>query len=181
MTKIDDIIIESGTEDLSIEKTRTTIRAIILKDNKLLMVYSSKFNDYTFPGGGMKKGEDHMSALKREIKEELGANEVTNVKPYGYIEEKRFGISPRATVYLQTSYYYLASVSDFGRQNLADREKAHGVEPVWIAIDEALRVNQISLETFRHKRGMKTVLPREMKVLKSLKQKMKKGTNHEKI
>jgi ADP-ribose pyrophosphatase YjhB (NUDIX family) len=174
MKKISEIIIEDGTSTLSIEKTRTTIRAIIYKNEKLLMVYSHQFKDYTFPGGGMKTDEDHISALKREIKEELGANKVINIKPYGYIEEKRFGLSETPTVYLQKSYYYFAEVSEFGAQNLAERELIHGVEPVWITMDEAIKQNESSLHTYKHKRGMKTVLPREMKVLEALKTYLKK-------
>lgn len=174
MKKINEVIIEDGTSTLNIEKTRTTIRAIIYKDEKLLMVYSHQFKDYTFPGGGMKTDEDHVSALKREIKEELGANSVTNIKAYGYIEEKRFGLSDTPTVYLQTSYYYFAEVSEFGPQALADREKVHGVEPIWITIDEAIKQNKESIHTYKHKRGMKTVLPREMAVLENLKTYFKK-------
>src|SRR5690606_393130 len=117
MKKISQIIIEPGTETLNIDKTRTTIRAIIYKEGKLLMVYSNKFNDYTFPGGGMKKNEDHHTALKREVKEELGVNTITHVRPYGYIEEKRYGLSNKPTIYLQTSFYYIIDVSDFGKQS----------------------------------------------------------------
>ncbi|OED59058.1 NUDIX domain-containing protein [Acholeplasma laidlawii] len=179
MRKLSDIIIEEGTEDLVIDKTRTTIRAIICKNDKLLMVYSPIFKDYTFPGGGMKKDEDHISALKREVKEEIGASEVFNIKPYGYIEEKRYGISNRPTVYLQTSYYYVVDVSNFGEQDLADREKEHGVEPVWVSIDEAIHINQLSISKLNQKRGMKTVLPREIKVLESLKK--NKRSIYEKI
>lgn len=174
MKKISEMIIEDGTSTLNVDKTRTTIRAIIYNDDKLLMVYSHQFKDYTFPGGGMKIDEDHLSALKREIKEELGANQVSNIKPYGYIEEKRFGLSTQPTVYLQTSYYYFAEVSEFGEQALADREKVHGVEPVWITIDKAIEQNKLSMHTYKHKRGMKTVLPREMKVLEDLKTYFKK-------
>ncbi|MFA7417235.1 MAG: NUDIX domain-containing protein [Acholeplasma sp.] len=170
MIKISDIIIEDGTNNLSIDKARTTIRAVIYKNKQLLMVYAHQFKDYTFPGGGMKKDEDHMLALKREIKEELGANQVLNIKPLGYIEEKRYGLSQKPTVYLQTSYYYFADVEEFGEQSLAEREKEHGVEPVWIAIDEAIAINKKSIETYNHKRGMKTVLPREMAVLNYLKE-----------
>lgn len=180
MKKLSEMIIEDGTQNLNIDKTRTTIRAIVYKENKLLMVYAHKFNDYTFPGGGMKKNEDHMTALKREVKEELGANHITNMEPFGYMEEKRYGISSRPTVYLQTSYYYLVDVSDFGEQSLADREKEHGVEPVWITIDEAMKVNEQSIQTYSHKRGMKTVLPREMTVLNILKKYFKEA-NDEKI
>lgn len=182
MKKISKIIIEPGTKELKIDKTRTTIRAIIInEDQQLLMVYAPKLKDYTFAGGGMKKGEDHIDALKREMKEELGANKVFNIKPYGYIEEKRFGLSKLPTVYLQTSYYYMASVSDFGKQQLAEREIDHGVIPVWVDIDKALKVNRLAIKHGTKKRGMQTVLPRENAVLKDVKKYLQKRQADEKI
>jgi len=182
MKKISNMIIEPGTKDLKIDKTRVTIRAIIPnEDHQLLMVYAPKLKDYTFPGVGMKKDEDHIDALKREMKEELGANTVINIKPYGYIEEKRFGLSKSPTVYLQTSYYYIASVADFGKQQLAEREIDHGVIPVWVDIDDALKVNRLAIKNGIKKRGMHTVLPRENAVLKDFKKHIQKRQTNEKI
>ncbi len=170
MKRIHDTIIEEGTEDLPIQKKRTTVRAIIYKNKELLMVYSRDFQDFIFPGGGHKTGEDLMEALKRELMEELGAKSVTDITAYGFMKEKRFGLSDQHTVYLQTSYYYLCQVDDFGEQALEEREIAHGTEPVWISIDEAIKRNQIAIETNHHHKGMKTVLPREIIVLKDIKE-----------
>src|SRR5690606_10366979 len=121
-------------------KTRTTVRAIILKNQEVLMVYASKFMDYTFPGGGLKLDETHLEGLKRELKEELGANEIKSYKPFGYMEEKRFGFSNNHSVYLQTSYYYIVEIDGLGKQSLVGREIDHGVEPRFVEIDEAIRV-----------------------------------------
>jgi len=169
MIKISDIIVEEETQDLAINKKRETVRGIILKDNKVLMVYSKKFLDYTFPGGGIKLGESHIDGLHRELNEELGAKEIFNIRPYGYIEEKRFGINNSDSVYLQTSYYYFVDIDGLGEQNLMERELEHGVEPRWVSIDDAIKQNMIAIDTYHHHKGMKTVLPREMKVLESLK------------
>lgn len=169
MKKISEMIIEEGLAKALIQKQRTTVRGIMIKDKKVLLVYSSKFLDYTFPGGGIKENEDHTSGLLRELKEELGADEVKDIKPFGYIEEKRHGINSD-TVYLQTSYYYFVNVTKFGEQVLGDREKEHGVEPMFVSADEAIKQNMIALGAFHHKKGMKTVLPREIKVLEKLKE-----------
>ena len=51
--------------------TRHAVRAIIIQDNKILMVHTNK-GDYKFPGGGIKKAESHEEALRREVIEETG-------------------------------------------------------------------------------------------------------------
>lgn len=173
MKEIAPLIIEEGTEHLEIEKRRDTVRAIIMRDQRLLMVYSDKLNDYTFPGGGVKYDEDKINALKRELKEELGAHDVFDIKPYGFMQEKRFGISNQKTVYLQTSYYYLCQVDKLGEQSLVDREKAFGVEPRWIDVMDAIRHNENTMKHSKLQQGMGTVLPREMAVLKDIKEYLK--------
>ena len=51
---------------------RPTARAIIIKDDKLAMVYNQKYDFYAFPGGGIEEGEDFYHALIREVREEVG-------------------------------------------------------------------------------------------------------------
>lgn len=50
------------------------VRAIIIKDGKLLTIKRSKQDSvyFVFPGGGVEQGEDLETAMKRECKEELG-------------------------------------------------------------------------------------------------------------
>jgi hypothetical protein len=38
---------------------RTAARAVILRGQDLLMVYSANVGDYKFPGGGVNEGESH--------------------------------------------------------------------------------------------------------------------------
>ena len=51
---------------------RPSVRGIIIKDNKVAMVYSHKYDYYKFPGGGIESNEDIITALKREVLEETG-------------------------------------------------------------------------------------------------------------
>ena len=51
---------------------RPSVRGIIIKDGKVAMIHSQKYNYYKFPGGGMEKNEDQISTLLREVKEEAG-------------------------------------------------------------------------------------------------------------
>ncbi len=59
--------------------TREAVRGIILKKNKILMIFSTKNGDYKFPGGGIEAEETAIGALKREIKEACGGL-VTKIK-----------------------------------------------------------------------------------------------------
>jgi ADP-ribose pyrophosphatase YjhB (NUDIX family) len=51
---------------------RKAVRAIIIKDNKLLVMHRNKFGHqyYTLVGGGIKSGETPQHTLVREIREE---------------------------------------------------------------------------------------------------------------
>ena len=51
---------------------RPSARAIIIKDGKLAMIHSLKYDYYKFPGGGIKNGEEKENALVREVLEEAG-------------------------------------------------------------------------------------------------------------
>lgn len=50
------------------------VRAIIVKENKILLINRVKKDDnyWVFPGGGIEPGEDKKDAVVRECKEELG-------------------------------------------------------------------------------------------------------------
>ena len=48
------------------------VSGIIIKDNKLLMVKMGHNNFYCLPGGHIHLGEDSVTAVKREINEEVG-------------------------------------------------------------------------------------------------------------
>ncbi len=45
---------------------RSAVRAIIIKENKILMVLLEKTNEYKFPGGGVEENETFEDALKEK-------------------------------------------------------------------------------------------------------------------
>lgn len=66
---------------------RHTIRAIIIKDKKVLLVTGHGADFYWTPGGGMEPGETPEQTLRRELREELGV-EVLSAHPYStYVYE----------------------------------------------------------------------------------------------
>lgn len=55
---------------------RNVVRAIIVEDGSLLTIKRIKAGEtyWVFPGGGVDDGEEHVNALIRECKEELGVD-----------------------------------------------------------------------------------------------------------
>ena len=51
---------------------RPSVRGIILRDGKVAMVHSLKYDYYKFPGGGIEAGETRPQTLIREVLEESG-------------------------------------------------------------------------------------------------------------
>lgn len=64
---------------------RHTSRAIIIKNNKLLLVTGHGADFYWTPGGGVENNETPPEALIREVKEELGIA-ILKYSPYLFYE-----------------------------------------------------------------------------------------------
>ncbi len=125
---------------------RTAVRGVILRGKDILMIYSSKAGDYKFPGGGVKQGETHAQALCREIEEECGMSLVRMGAEIGAVIEYNFPIEKDYDAFKMTSHYYQCEVKgEFGAQKLEPYEQKLGFQPVWIDIDEAIRLNKALL------------------------------------
>ncbi|MFH0766719.1 MAG: NUDIX domain-containing protein [Bacillota bacterium] len=172
MIPLGTMIIEEGLVSKGNFRERKTVRAIIKNDkNEILMVYSKLFDDFTFPGGGIMHNESDIDALKRELKEEIGADNIHIIEPCGTTKEMRYGIKGSNHIYMQTSIYYLCEILEFGEQLLQEREQLHGIEPQWVSIENAIAKNMSVMKDERHqKKGLKTVLIRENMVLNKLKE-----------
>jgi ADP-ribose pyrophosphatase YjhB (NUDIX family) len=58
-------------------ETRTRVGAIIIKDHKLLLVKTRRFEVFWTPGGRLEEKESEEECLAREIKEEIRAKMVS--------------------------------------------------------------------------------------------------------
>lgn len=85
-------------------RDRDRVAALIIRDKKLLLVTGPEASYYWTPGGKIEEGEDHEKALRREIREELGA-EIINPTYYTKMEYIN-----QTSMNQQTSYYYLATM-----------------------------------------------------------------------
>ena len=172
MKKIGPKLIELPIDSNAPYQLRQTVRSITLdKHGKVLLLYSKKYDDYTFPGGGIKPNESHLDALKRELKEELGAQIQSDITPYGFTEELKYGIGEVKDVFLQISYYYKVELKIAMPPHLNAREITQKLIADYVDIQSAIDHNHIAIHNILHQeKGLKTVLLRENMVLKDLKE-----------
>ena len=101
---------------------RSSARAIIIKDGKLAMIHSLKYDYYKLPGGGIKNGEEKETALAREVLEEARLCVIKDsIKEYGMVH--RIQKVDVEDVFIQDNFYYFCDVStELQKQNLDDYE-----------------------------------------------------------
>lgn len=121
---------------------RSAARAIVLDaDKNIALLHVSKKSYHKLPGGGIEKGEDAVTALLRELREEIGCS-VDSIHELGSIEEYRNDFKLH-----QTSYCYVATVTGpKGNTNFDEGEVADGFTPVWMSIDDAIRTLEGEVE-----------------------------------
>jgi len=145
---------------------RPSVRGIIIKDKKVAMVYSNKYDYYKFPGGGIEKNEKHISTLIREISEETGLKvSETSIREYGSvlrIQKSRF---TENEIFEQENFYYLCNVeSAIHSQSLDQYELDEGFELRYVSAAEAININRIH----DHSNYDSILIERESRVLEFL-------------
>ena len=172
MTAITDKIIEDGIDINGETKYRETVRSIVINEHKQVgLLYSKKFKDFTFPGGGIKENETHITALQRELYEEIGATEIRVLDLLGYTEELKYGLWGNKQTYTQKSYYYFCEILSQGEPNFIEREIGQGLSFEFVDFDHAIEINLIAQKDKNHQQdGLRTTLKREQSVLNKLKE-----------
>ena len=146
---------------------RDSVRAIILKQGKILLVFSEESQEYKFPGGGVKELEGRETALKREVMEEVGKQVNSINESLGYVDQIYNDIYDERKYFFLRSYYYFCEVldSEFS-QNLDVYEQQLKFVPRWVTISEAIELNQVKYD----KGSEYHWTERELYVLKLLKE-----------
>jgi ADP-ribose pyrophosphatase YjhB (NUDIX family) len=121
---------------------KEAVRAVIIHDNLILLMYSNTDQMYGTPGGGLILNESKLDTLHRELLEEIGATQVKVIEHIGYTEEIRESRSLYGKVAKIVSDYYHVDVMHFISSKLEDYEEEMGLIPMWVKIDEAIRQNQ---------------------------------------
>ena len=92
---------------------RNSARSIIVRDGKIAMVHSLKYDYYKFPGGGIERGEKPTDALIRETREEAGLVIVPEtVREYGYVHRIQKSGRDETECFVQDNFYYLCGVEE---------------------------------------------------------------------
>lgn len=164
-------IIYKNKENIIPTKITNSSRGIIIKDNSILLTYSTYFLDYITPGGRISENELLEETLVRELKEEIGIYNIT-YEEVGVIYEYYL---KKGNYELKKHHYYLIKSYDKGLSNKEEDELNYGMEERWVSFDEAINQNKKQIKK-RLKNGLDeddefiTSLKRENKILTYIKE-----------
>lgn len=138
------VMTDQDAQSLTQTEQREGVRAICIKDNKLLVIYEDTQEVYGTPGGGIEVNESHHQALTRELKEEVGATTLTIQSYLGYIKEQRIG-KEKNVLFCPTQHYYLVDIESFGDTALTDKESAKKLKHTFLPLDTIIHKNNSHL------------------------------------
>lgn len=146
---------------------RPSARGIIIKEGKVAMIHSNKYDYYEFPGGGIEADECMEDALIREVLEETGLSVIKNsIREYGQVHRISKGI--KEDIFIQDNYYFLCDVKeDMVEQNLDEYEADEGFVLEYLSPQIAINVNKKNVSDDFSRNVM---LERDTKVLELLMQ-----------
>ncbi len=145
---------------------RLATRAIVVRNGKILMLYTARYDDYSLPGGGVDDGEDIIVGLMRELQEETGAQNIRNIIPFGVYEEFRPWYKPEYDTVHMRSYCYFCDIDEeLGETQFESYEVTNGMKPVWLSIDDAIAHNEHTLAN-SDKKGLS--VERELFLLRAI-------------
>ena len=129
--------------------TRNSARSVIVRDGKIAMIHSRKYDYYKFPGGGIEKGEDPVQAMIRETLEEAGLIvKPGSVREYGYVHRIQKSDRDKTECFIQDNFYYLCEAEDrAASQRLDDYEAGEDYTLEFVDPGTAIRKNRSVGET----------------------------------
>ena len=163
------LLFEIDTQDYDPNGTafvRPSVRGIIIRDGRVAMVHSLKYDYYKFPGGGIEAGESLEEALLREVAEESGLRVIPgSIREYGLVHRVQKG--DREDMFIQDNYYYLCDVeTEVQAQHLDDYEAEERFTLEFVDPIHAIRTNR----EVDHGPKDQIMLEREARVLELLMQ-----------
>ncbi len=146
--------------------TRDSARSIIIRNGKIAMIHSLKYDYYKFPGGGIEPGESAADALIRETAEEAGLTVISDsIREYGYVHRIQKSTVEEDEYFVQDNYYYLCDAEEGVRpQKLDDYEADERFTLEYVMPETAILSNR----TKDHGPKDPVMLEREARVLEML-------------
>ncbi len=104
---------------------RNSARSIIIRDKKIAMIHSLKYDYYKFPGGGFECEESPVAAMIRETREEAGlVVRPETVKEFGLVHRIQRSNKDSTECFVQDNFYYLCDADDETVQQRLDNYEA---------------------------------------------------------
>ena len=146
--------------------TRDSARSIIIRNGKIAMIHSLKYDYYKFPGGGIEPGECAVDALIRETAEEAGLIVIPDsIREYGHVHRIQKSTVKEDEYFVQDNYYFLCDVEEgVGPQKLDDYESDEHFTLEYVMPESAILSNR----TKDHGPKDPVMLEREARVLEML-------------
>ncbi len=113
---------------------RPAVYAIIVHENKILLLTSRSTGLLALPGGGIEVGEPMSEALKRELREETGI-EVDDGRLL-HADESFFYYDPSGNAYHAFRFFYACKPLSFDMAADGDVEDGENEKPRWYDIEE---------------------------------------------
>lgn len=126
----------TGGDLLSNAPPRIAVNAVLFDhEQNIALCHFARANFYTIVGGGVDPGEDNITAIKREVREEAGCEcEIT--AEIGVVFENRYEHD-----FTQQRYYYIANViGEKGEPQLTEKEIMAQATVRWLPISKALQI-----------------------------------------
>lgn len=145
---------------------RPSVRAIILRGNRVAMVHSLKYDYYKFPGGGVEAGESHKEALIREVLEETGLRVIlSSITEFGSVLRLRRDGNGAEEIFEQENFYYCCEAEETAdSQKLDDYEAEERFTLEFVFPESAVATNRGK----EHNSVDREMLERDSRVLELL-------------
>ena len=114
------------------KRVRVGCRALIVKENKVLLSCEQRKNVYMSPGGGLEEGETLEECVIRELAEETGYK-VKPIKAFVKVKEYAYEV-------LWENNYFICEIVGECERHLTENEIYNSVNPVWVELEKAIEI-----------------------------------------
>ena len=113
---------------------RPAVYAIIIHQNKIVLMKTKSTGKYFFPGGAIEKGEMMIDALLREVKEETGLK--IKAQDFFYFKETFFYYDPDDRAFQNYSFFYICEPLNFSLVKDEAVDDMESEKPRWVVLGD---------------------------------------------